>query len=64
VKFAEFPELRIEERVKEAKKLGFTRAIVPKKNLGGWRAPKGIEIIGVDTIKEVVQVIFSQTPQF
>ena len=51
---------RIEERVKEARKLGFTRAIVPKKNLGGWSAPEGIELIGVDTVKEAVAAIFKE----
>ena len=52
---------RIEERVKEAKKLGFTRVILPKKNLDGWKHPKGIQIIGVETIKEAVNEIFGST---
>jgi len=55
---------RIEERVKEAKKLGFTRAIVPKKNLGGWKAPTGIEIIGVGTVKEAISIIFKDANKF
>ena len=55
---------RIEERVKEAKKLGFTRAIVPKKNLSGWKNPTGIEIIGVDTVKEAIAVIFKNNNKF
>lgn len=55
---------RIEERVKEAKKLGFTRAIVPQKNLGGYRAPDGIEMIGVGTVKEAMGVIFKEMRQF
>ena len=49
---------RVEERVKEAKKLGFTRAVVPKKNLGGWNVPKGIEVIGVGTISDAIKVMF------
>ena len=49
---------RIEERIKEVKKLGFTRAIVPKKNLGGWSVPAGIDIIGADTVKEAIGTIF------
>jgi len=49
---------RIEERLREAKKLGFIRAIVPKKNLGGLRLATDIEVIGVDTIKEAVAIIF------
>jgi len=55
---------RIEERVKEAKKLGFTRAIVPKKNLSGWKIPTGIEVIGVETIKEAVTIIFNNETKF
>ena len=55
---------RIEERVKEAKKLGFKRAIVPKKNLIGWTAPAGIEMIGVDTVKEAIAVIFKDVNKF
>ena len=34
---------RIEQRVSEAAKLGFERAIVPASNLGGWDYPKGIQ---------------------
>ena len=52
---------RVEERVKEAKKLGFTRAIVPKKNLDGWKSPAGIEMIGIDTVKDAIGVIFKDT---
>jgi len=51
---------RVEERVKEAKKLGFTRAIIPKKNMSGWKRPEGIEIIGVDTVKEAIGAIFGE----
>jgi len=55
---------RIEERVKEAKKLGFTRVILPKKNLGGWKAPAGIEVLGVDTVKEAMAEIFNSPEDF
>jgi len=51
---------KIEDRIKEAKKLGFTRAVVPKKNLGGWKAPTGIEVVGVDTVKEAITMIFKE----
>ncbi|MGC3728273.1 magnesium chelatase domain-containing protein, partial [Enterococcus faecalis] len=30
----------IEQRVREALKLGFTKVYVTKKNLGGWEAPE------------------------
>ncbi len=55
---------RIEERVKEAKKLGFSRAVVPKKNLSGWEPPKGIQIVGVDTIAEAIKAIFNDEMKF
>ncbi|MDO5348163.1 MAG: DNA repair protein RadA, partial [Bacillota bacterium] len=55
---------RIEERVKEAKKLGFTRAIIPKKNMAGWTAPQGIEIVGVDTISDAIKVMFKDDLKF
>ncbi|MBA4536988.1 DNA repair protein RadA [Bacillus aquiflavi] len=47
---------RIEQRVNEAAKLGFERVILPMNNLGGWRGPKGIELIGVSSISEALQV--------
>lgn len=46
---------RIEQRVHEALKLGFTRVILPEKNIGGWVAPKGIQVIGVNTVSEALQ---------
>ncbi|GGG28983.1 DNA repair protein RadA [Lysinibacillus alkalisoli] len=51
---------RIEQRVQEAVKLGFTRAIVPKSNMGGWEYPKGIDIQGVETIAEALRIAFPQ----
>jgi DNA repair protein RadA/Sms len=46
---------RIDQRVHEAAKLGFTRAIIPEKNIGGWTVPKGIKVVGVSTIYEALQ---------
>ena len=46
-----------EQRVNEAKKLGFTRCIMPAVSLKAVQAIKGIEIIGVKTINEAVQYI-------
>ncbi|WP_026688653.1 DNA repair protein RadA [Alteribacter aurantiacus] len=46
---------RLEQRVIEAAKLGFERAIIPKKNLGGWTIPDGIEVIGVNTVNEALE---------
>ncbi len=46
-----------EQRVNEAKKLGFTRCIMPAVSLKTVQSIKGIEIIGVKTINEAVQYI-------
>lgn len=45
---------RVEQRVQEAAKLGFKRVIIPERNIGGWTAPKGIEVIGVSTVAEAL----------
>jgi len=47
---------RIEQRVQEAAKLGFKRVICPKKNLDGWTTPENIQVIGVDTVQEALEV--------
>ncbi|UQS85034.1 DNA repair protein RadA [Apilactobacillus apisilvae] len=47
---------RIEQRVTEAKKLGFKRVLVPKHNLKGWTVPNGIEVIGVSTLTEAIKI--------
>lgn len=46
-----------EQRVNEAKKLGFTRCIMAGSVTESVQAIKGIEIIGVKTINEAVQYI-------
>jgi DNA repair protein RadA/Sms len=46
---------RIDQRVHEAAKLGFTRAIIPEKNIGGWTVPRGIKVVGVSTVYEALQ---------
>ncbi|WP_413376933.1 DNA repair protein RadA [Alkalihalobacillus sp. 1P02AB] len=48
---------RIEQRVNEAAKLGFKRAIIPEKNIGGWSVPKGIKVIGVSTLEEALDAV-------
>lgn len=49
---------RIEQRINEAAKLGFTKIYVPKNSLGDSKFPKTIEVIGVVTIGEVLQKVF------
>lgn len=46
----------IEGRLKEAKKLGFKRAIVPKNNLNGITKPRDIQIVGVETLSEALKI--------
>ena len=46
---------RAEQRVKEARKLGFQRVIMPLSNLKGWQPPEGIRVIGVRTVAEALE---------
>ncbi len=50
------PAPRGQERLREAAKLGFTQAIVPRANLPrkGMEGFEGMEIIGVDRIEQAV----------
>ena len=50
---------RIEQRINEAAKLGFTKIYVPKNSLTGITPPKDIQVIGVTTIQEVLKKVFS-----
>lgn len=49
---------RIEQRVQEAAKLGFKRAIIPKSSIGGWEFPPNIEVIGVETVADSLRTCF------
>lgn len=49
---------RIEQRVNEAKKLGFETIYIPKNNLHDYTPPKGIQVIGVATIEEAIAYVF------
>ncbi|HEM5046892.1 TPA: DNA repair protein RadA [Streptococcus suis] len=49
---------RIEQRINEATKLGFTKVYAPKNSLTGIKVPKEITVIGVTTIGEVLQKVF------
>ncbi len=51
---------RIDQRVQEAAKLGFTRMFIPKNNIGGWTFPKEIEIVGVTTIADTLRKAFGE----
>lgn len=44
------------ERIKEAEKIGFKYAIVPKKNIGNIKTSK-IKLIGVETLEQAIQAL-------
>ena len=48
---------RIDQRVNEALKLGFSRVILPKKSLKQWTPPPGIEVVPVETVQEALQAL-------
>lgn len=47
----------MEQRVQEARKLGFRRCILPKVSLDSLRNIDGIELIGVENVKEATNLI-------
>ncbi|MFZ3580286.1 DNA repair protein RadA [Virgibacillus sp. DJP39] len=47
---------RIEQRVQEAAKMGFKRVICPKRNIDGWTPPDAIQVIGVSTVQEALEI--------
>ena len=46
-----------EQRIQEARKLGFTRCIVPRSNMEGLGEVEGIKIIPVATVREAIELI-------
>ncbi|MFD1430113.1 DNA repair protein RadA [Lacticaseibacillus mingshuiensis] len=51
---------RIEDRIKEAAKLGFKRIFVPKNNLAGWQSHEPIQVIGVTSVAEAMNKVFNE----
>jgi len=47
-----------EVRVKEASRLGFKRCLLPKQNQEKMKGPKGIDLIGVNSIQEAMKLLF------
>ncbi|MBA4495857.1 DNA repair protein RadA [Paenactinomyces guangxiensis] len=47
---------RIEQRVAEANNMGFKRVIFPEKNRRGWTPPQGMELVGVGTLEQALEV--------
>lgn len=48
----------VEKRIMECKKLGFKKCIVPKSNADDIKI-KGIEIVGVSTVKEAIEAVMN-----
>ena len=48
---------QVEERIREAKKLGFRRVILPRHNAAKYRQEEGIELIGVRYISELFRLL-------
>ncbi len=48
----------IETRVVESRKMGFTRCLVPKSNLKRMGGVGEIDIVGVKTVEEAIEVLF------
>lgn len=49
---------RIDQRIREAQKLGFKKVYVPKNNLHGYTPPADIEVVGIATLSEALRKVF------
>ena len=52
------PVSQVELRTREACKLGFRRCVLPEQNLSKWSGPRGLELIGIQEIGDVMDSIF------
>jgi DNA repair protein RadA/Sms len=55
---------KVEERCKEAYKMGFRRAIIPNKDLDKYQLPNDLKLIGVNNINDVMEVAFNNDLEF
>ena len=51
------PVGRAEVRLAECAKSGFTTVILPQRNLRGLKAPEGVQLIGVMTVSEALDLV-------
>ena len=49
---------RVDSRLEEAQRLGFTRAIIPTAGTNTTKAPKGLLVIRVSTLDEALEAAF------
>jgi DNA repair protein RadA/Sms len=47
-----------EVRIKEAKKLGFSRCLLPKGNVEACSRIEGVELVPVDSVQQLMEVLF------
>ena len=52
------PVGQIEKMIREAEKLGFTKCLIPSRNLMKLNNMQGIELLGVDTLQEAIRQVF------
>jgi DNA repair protein RadA/Sms len=45
---------RVEQRLREAEKMGFKRAVLPQSNLKGITMKTSMELVGVETVMEAL----------
>jgi DNA repair protein RadA/Sms len=50
---------KVEERCKEAYKMGFKRAIIPNKDIEKYQLPSDFKLIGVNNINDVMKIAFN-----
>ncbi len=48
---------QVEKRLIECAKMGFTRAVIPKANEAGLKAPQGIRVFGVRSVFEALEAL-------
>ena len=51
------PVGRAETRLNECAKSGFTTVVLPRRNLKGLKAPEGVELIGVATVEDALNLL-------
>jgi DNA repair protein RadA/Sms len=55
------PVNRIEQRIQEAEKLGFSRILIPSNNLKGYNKKLFIELIQVKKVSDAFRILFSRS---
>lgn len=51
---------RLEERCKEAYKMGFKRAFIPYHDIEKYQVPDGLTLVGVRNIRDVIKAVFEK----